>query len=403
LQYAGFIANGFSGILSQRDVVIMDQRGVGYSEPNLDCPELTDLFFSSFDLAPYAKLMVDKSHDAMVNCHDRLIKAGSNLAGYTSQASAADFEDLRQALGYPQWNIYGIGYGARLAQILMQSNPQTVRSVIMDSPVPAGTSIFSGEAVYAGQTLDWLFQSCAADDKCHEAFPDLKKVFYDDIAQLNQSPVEVKVHDLQNDKDYTVTVDGMRLIEQTLGVLSQDAPNTLPLLPCMIYQVNSGKFDDQLANTLSTIAYNEPTSIGLQMVIYCREDALTPTQLSQSNSGAEPALVAYFNKVDALNADACRVWTPIHAAAERAAIGSISSSIPTLIEQGNLSYNTPSAWGKQIAKGMVIAYYVEFSGAGAPVSFSQNWSTCSSTINATFLDKPTVHPDTTCASAKVTP
>ena len=121
-----------------------------------------------------------------------------------------------------------------------------------------------------------------------------------------------------------MTVDGMRLIEQTLGVLSQDAPNTLQLLPRMIYQVNSGKFDDQLANTLSTIAYNEPTSIGLQMVIYCREDALTPTQLSQSNSGAEPALVAYFNKVDALNADACRVWTPIHAAAERAATGSIS-------------------------------------------------------------------------------
>ena len=34
-----FIIAEFSDVLKERDLIVFDQRGVGYSEPSLDCPE----------------------------------------------------------------------------------------------------------------------------------------------------------------------------------------------------------------------------------------------------------------------------------------------------------------------------------------------------------------------------
>ncbi len=40
-------------------------------------------------------------------CHDRLIEEGIDLGAYTSAESAADLSDLRAALDYDEWNLYG--------------------------------------------------------------------------------------------------------------------------------------------------------------------------------------------------------------------------------------------------------------------------------------------------------
>ena len=58
---------------------------------------------------------------------------GIDLTDYHSEASAADLDELRQALGYEQWNVLGVSYGARLALATMRSYPDGVRSVILDS------------------------------------------------------------------------------------------------------------------------------------------------------------------------------------------------------------------------------------------------------------------------------
>ncbi len=407
LQYAPGIAYGFGNILSKRDIIVMDQRGVGASEPNLDCPEITDLFFTSLDVGPYSKKLIDKAHAAMITCHDRLVKTGIDLASYTSQASAEDFEDLRQALGIQQWNIDSIGYGTRLAQILMQAHPDSIRSVIMDSVVSLSESIYAGQAVYTGKVLDWLFNSCVADEKCHAAYPDLKRDFYDDVAALDQNPAVVKAHDLASGSDYTITVDGARFIDQTAGILGQASANTMPLLPRMIDQVKNGKYDGELANYLGSISYYQPTSVGMQQVIYCQEDylPLTAVAFKQSNTGAEAALIQYSDAVNALNSDTCKLWNSTTPSTGKAAgfPPAITSSIPTLIEQGNLSNTNPPDWGKSVAKGLQTSYYVEFPIAGTFLFFSENWSSCAAGIIDLFLDKPGTRPDTGCASAQITP
>lgn len=402
LRYAGQLSYAFPGFYQTRDMILMDQRGVGASEPNLDCPELTDLYYAGFDLLPFSKEMAAKTQDANSACHDRLAKSGINLSAYTSQASAADFEDLRQALGIQKWSIYSIGYGARLASILMRDYPQGISDVIMDSPVPEGTSVYLNQAAYSEQALDRVFQRCAGDALCQAAYPNLKNVFLEDIDQLNLHPAEVSAHDLESGKDYTFRVDGNRLISQTLAVIDQARSNTLPILPKMIYQVKDGKYDE-LSTYLGMVSYLEPVSGGMQAMVYCLDDAHSTTQaeINASNAGATTALAQYYEAANQINFSSCQIWDTNQSPSGKASASfgqPVSSSIPTLILVGDFSVSTPTNWGLPLTKTLPVSYYVEFKAASAPIYFSELWSSCAAKIGDEFLAKPTAQPDTSCAS-----
>ena len=52
-------------------------------------------------------------------CIAELEAQGVDRYAYNTAASAADLIDLRRALGYRTWDVYGVSYGARLAQEAM--------------------------------------------------------------------------------------------------------------------------------------------------------------------------------------------------------------------------------------------------------------------------------------------
>ncbi len=121
----------FYDILSQRDLILFDQRGVGYSLPSLNCPEVDDQTYQDLSLnlsREEAQLHSVHSYQA---CHDRLVQDGKNLEAFTSAASAADVNDLLLALEYEKWNLLGVSYGTRLALTVMRDFPEGVRSVIL--------------------------------------------------------------------------------------------------------------------------------------------------------------------------------------------------------------------------------------------------------------------------------
>ncbi|MCA9904902.1 MAG: alpha/beta fold hydrolase, partial [Anaerolineae bacterium] len=110
--------------IQDRDLILLDQRGTGYSFPSLNCPEIEE-----------------SEDDATQACRDRLVADGVNLQAYNSAENAADVADLRVALGYDEWNLYGISYGTRLAQTIVRDYPQGIRSVILDSAYPLAANL----------------------------------------------------------------------------------------------------------------------------------------------------------------------------------------------------------------------------------------------------------------------
>ena len=87
--------------------MVYDQRGTGGAVPSLECPAVDEAFV--------AALQADRSYtaerDAIAAARDECLAAleadGVDLTDYHSEASAADLDELRQALGYEQWNLLG--------------------------------------------------------------------------------------------------------------------------------------------------------------------------------------------------------------------------------------------------------------------------------------------------------
>src|SRR5207302_4130586 len=107
-----------------RDAIIFDQRGVGYSVPALNCPPVGGRDPMSAAL---------ESVSDLARCRDDVVREGIPLDAYTIPESAADVNDIRQALGYAQLDLYGLSYGTKLALAVMRDFPTTVRSAVLDS------------------------------------------------------------------------------------------------------------------------------------------------------------------------------------------------------------------------------------------------------------------------------
>ena len=176
-------------LLTQSDFIVFDHRGTGFSEPALFAPKVdaiwSEAFLKDFDADERAGRFVE----AMLQARDRYVGEGINLAAINTPEIAADFNDLRLALGYKKLNLWGISYGTRLALAAMRDYPEGIRSVILDSTVPIQVSQYIEAIPNALHAFNLLFDSVAADPQANAAYPDLKAVFYDVFERLNKMPV----------------------------------------------------------------------------------------------------------------------------------------------------------------------------------------------------------------------
>lgn len=193
LEWLYYDAGTYHDILEKRDVIVFDQRGNGYSEPSLDCPEVSEAFQQTLkqDLGDGA--WVQSKIAANLACHERLIREGIDLTAYNSAASAADVNDLRVALGYEQINLLGLSYGTRLALTVMRDFPEIVRSSVLDSPVPIQMDLLTAQGPHFNAALEYLFERCAMMEDCQKAFPELQGDLDTLIQRLDDEPVVVRV------------------------------------------------------------------------------------------------------------------------------------------------------------------------------------------------------------------
>jgi pimeloyl-ACP methyl ester carboxylesterase len=83
---------------AERDLVLLDQRGVGASVPALNCTEDVAALQTLPDAAPTATI-TGTLVDAYRRCGTRLA-VGTELSAFGTVEDAADLDSARQALGY---------------------------------------------------------------------------------------------------------------------------------------------------------------------------------------------------------------------------------------------------------------------------------------------------------------
>ncbi len=379
----------FAPFLARRDLIVFDQRGVGFSTPALNCPELRDLDIELLDDVLTPQERTAREIEALQACRDRLTRDGVDLTNYNSKANAADVADLRTALGIDQWNLYGISYGTRLALTVMRDNPAGIRSVILDSTVPLQTDLISSTPATADRAFDVFFAACGASISCKATFPNLEMTFSDLQDDLDAQPVAIEVTDFVSDDSYPGVLTG----DDVVALLFQSlySEQLIPILPDVINGAAGGDFGglEQLASLFFT--NGRFISLGMYLAVQCNEEYPFSSITAVEDAVAEhPATAALFGDIPG-EFDECLVWGA--GTADAIEDDPVSSNLPTLVLGGVFDPITPPQYGRQAAETLANSYFFEFPGLGHGVSTAHQ---CPLAITLDFLDDPSSTPSSAC-------
>jgi len=247
----------------QRDIVLVDQRGTGHSNP-LDCEiDLDQLAFDD-----------NAKQTAITQC---LAGLEADPLQYSTMNHIRDLEAVRVALGYHQVSLYGGSYGTRVAQVYMREYPQSVRAVVMDAVAPMDMRVGMQMGGDAQLALDGVFARCAADRACAERFPDLRSRFEALLTQLAAQPLTIEAEDARTTEVEPTPMDN-RLFALGLRALLY-SPQTQRLVPLLIDQASRGQWQGFVG---LTSAFNdglqEVMTPGLLLAVLCSEDLATASK-----------------------------------------------------------------------------------------------------------------------------
>ena len=381
---------------ANRDLILFDQRGVGLSEPALDCPALVELGIELLDNEINGRELsyqeMDELHlETTLACEEDL-HGIADLSAYNTIASAADVDDLRRALGYDQVNLWGISYGTRLALGVMRDYPDGVRSVVLDSVFPPDVDSEVQAPANVDRALDLLLESCAADAGCDTAYPDLRAVLSDMVHRLNETPAAFPVTDLLSGESYDAVMSG----DDLLGVLVHTLYQTdvIPLLPRIIVDASEGHYELVGRILGALLASRESMSDGMRYSVDCSEEVSFSSAEAHAAAVAEyPELAGIFSETSAgpMSFAICAGWDSGQASASENE--PVTSAISTLVMAGEYDPVTPPDWGRRAAATLQNASFFEYPGVGHGASPGTG---CPGEMMTAFLDDPSTAPDDAC-------
>lgn len=385
---------GFTALFTPtRDFIAFDQRGTGFSEPSLDCPEVREQ--AHRDDARSISVADAQADEiaADLACRDRLVGQGITLAAYSSAESAADINDIRAALGYERLNLLGISYGTRLGLTVMRDFPGIVRSAILDSVSAPQSNSYEEYPVSLDRAINLLFTDCAADRRCNTAFPNLRADFSDVYNQLNARPMTITVTNPDTDVSSDLVVNGARLVSLVYDLLYYRAG--IARIPAMLAQIKQGS--QKLLQPLLEENYFTRSSIGMGISVRCNE-YVPYSDRDRAIAATQPLLpeVRESIGVDVLGAfTLCPQW-PTRPPDPRDH-ETVKSDIPALVMESANDPVTPPRFGESTAAALSNSFYVETPGIGHSVI--SNGGSCAANIARDFVNDPTTRPATTCTSA----
>ena len=357
--------------INNRDVYLVDQRGTGYSKPALFCSE--------FDEAGSA--------EQLTACKTRLEAAGVDLDAYRSVQSAMDFVQLRKVLDIPQWNLYGISYGTRLATTIMRENSEGIRSVILDGMFPIEVNGITDTPWANYQSLNQIVKNCDNSADCPA--DEFKSIIEDIIARMH---IEGMIDESREFIQILLELGTQPVIIDYLLAVNEDVSKYASIIETMMAEQGDEEGEQQGEEDRF---YN---AMGLSTICAEEYPFLQITALTGDNSeGWSTSMQVSVADMYHMGFDqpSCKVWdvTP----ANDIEIHAVNSNLPVLMLNGLQDTQTPAAWGTLVAQNMPNAQNITNPQGGHGQLFSD--STCFNTLASDFLAEPNKALDTSCVSA----
>jgi pimeloyl-ACP methyl ester carboxylesterase len=313
----------------ERDLVFVDQRGTGESNP-LNCAPAT----AGDGMARYFTEGVNIEN--LRECRTELEKR-ANLTLYTTTIAMDDLDEVRSALGYDKINLLGGSYGTYAGFVYLRQHPSRVRTAMLEGVTTPDSKILLPFAKGVEHSLERMFSDCAADKDCNTAFPNLRAEFRELVAKIEKQPAVFESTNLINGKREQVTLSRNILSEQIRTFLY--IPIYWRWLPLLIHEMNGNNF-----GPFGSLAHANVAGLvgqlagGMSLSVMCAEDVpfITEDEIKSNTSGT-----FYGDYRVRTSIKSCEQWP--RAKVSASFIEPVKSDAPILMITGDLDPVAP-AW-----------------------------------------------------------
>jgi pimeloyl-ACP methyl ester carboxylesterase len=343
------VASIFVKIRERRDLIFLDQRGTGGSNP-LNCelfnPSDPQSYFGYF--FPLAEVK---------KCREQL-EAKANLTLYTTSIAMDDLDDVRAALGYDRINVFGGSYGTRAALVYLRQHPEHLRTLTLQGVAPTNLYMPYDFPQSNERALLGIVSECAADAGCNAAFPNLRTELNTVLDRLLQGPIEIEVK-TRNPPGPTKpsSVAKVKLSRDLAAEAIRYmlySPASAGRIPLFLHQAAAGNF---IPLAQAALQFRQQIvasgSNGLYLSITCAEDLPWIKPGEGERLAANTFLGDYRLRQQR---EACSLWPRANIPADY--FNQIHSSKPTLILTGDLDPVTPPANGDATARNLSDSLHV---------------------------------------------
>lgn len=332
------------------DVILLDQRGAGKSEPDLsyrwDGPLPLEAF-SDADAAMRHVLEMSRRARAAI------VERGIDPDGYTTEESADDVNALRQALGLNKVSLLGFSYGTHLALSVLRRHGEHIDRAVL-SGVEGPDHTFK-PPMNADIQFRRLAAAVAADPEIGAQIPDLYGLLERVLRKLEAEPMRIALEAPDGSKvELPIGPFGLMMI---LRFDIGDASD-LPVFPRLLWSIDQGD-PDVLAWFVRKRARRALGTHGMNMLMDGSSGA-SAERLALLAAQAERSL--FRDVVNFPYPQALEVWQPRMLGAEFRA--PLISTVPTLFLSGTLDWNTPPSQAEEVRWGFTDSIHLIVGNAG---------------------------------------
>lgn len=369
-----------------RDIILIDMRGTGFSEPTL-CPDLGKQFMEVLAENDAPDTEIAHRVKMALDCKNDLLTRKIDIGAYNSKSISLDLHALKQLLGYGIWNVYGISYGTHIAMQYANDFPDDIQSIVLDSSVPPRAGYYSQNTSNYVRALNVLFDRCKKDPTSNRAFPMLEKTYYETIESLKKTSLELEVPAdiVPSGKFYFNAEDMMIAIHQCLY-----DRKLIPVIPLMIKEFHN-RNKDILRVLIKSLASRLYFDYGTYYCILCNE--MIPYNSLEKFHDDVKSRSRFSNGLSFYEAEfsICQQWN------RGRKIDSLegkfkSNNKPTLILSGDFDPITPPSNGVLTQQQFPNNYFMQISSSGHGPGFSE----CGDEMIASFIENPTTKPKIGC-------
>jgi pimeloyl-ACP methyl ester carboxylesterase len=162
VDYVPFLAGEVEPLLERFDLIGFDPRGVGRSDPAVECISDADLD-ATFGYEPDP--VSDQSYQGLVALNRKIAEScgtqmGSELDLFSTEQAARDMDAIRAAVGDEKLTYLGFSYGTLLGAVYAELFPTKVRAMVLDGAVDP-TEYFAASSEGQAQGFERAFTNFA--------------------------------------------------------------------------------------------------------------------------------------------------------------------------------------------------------------------------------------------------